>query len=170
MVISCVAFGCQNRQADHLKFKVAEDEIPIAFHRFPANKDMLNKWIRSVKRWKWNPTRFSFICSEHFLTNDYKVPPWDPRPRLYPNIVPSIFNSFPENLQEKPLKERSTRNSMCTSSNSSGGGSVAEASNDNVKSQKKKDEGRPITTVSLESTDSLETIKSLRKQIIIMKK
>ena len=87
MVISCVAFGCQNRQ-DKSKV-VVQDEIPIAFHRFPAKKDLLNKWVTSIKRWKWNPTRFSFVCSEHFLISDYKVPPWEPRPRLYPNVLPN---------------------------------------------------------------------------------
>ena len=134
MVISCVAYGCQNRQGDHLKFKVAEDEIPIAFHRFPAHKDLLDKWIRSVKRWKWNPTRYSFICSNHFLINDYKVPPWDPRPRLYPNVVPSVFDNFPEYLQKKPCKERNTRNSsMCSTSSN-----ISSTSTNNAKMLKAK--------------------------------
>ena len=117
MVISCAAFGCQNRQVNR-KSKVIQDEIeiPIAFHRFPAKEDLRNQWIKSVKRWKWNPTRYSFICSEHFLISDYKVPPWEPRPRLHPKSIPSVFQKFPIHLQEKPPKERKTINSTPTSS------------------------------------------------------
>ena len=100
------------------KSKVIQDEIkiPIAFHRFPAKEDLRNQSIKSVKSWKWNHTRYSFICSEHFLISDYKVPPWEPRPRLHPKSIPSVFQKFPKHLQEKPPKERKTINSTPTSS------------------------------------------------------
>ena len=110
MVISCVAFGCQNRQIRN-KLKVLENEIPIAFHRFPAKKDLFDQWIRIVKRSKWAPTRYSFICSEHFLISDYKVPPWESRPRLHTKAVPSVFPKFPKHLHSKIPMKRKTINS-----------------------------------------------------------
>ena len=110
MVISCVAFGCQNRQIRN-KLKVLENEIPIAFHRFPAKKDLFDQWIRIVKRSKWAPTRYSFICSEHFLISDYKVPPWESRPRLHTKAVPSVFPKFPKHLHSKIPVKRKTINS-----------------------------------------------------------
>lgn len=113
MVISCVAFGCQNRQVSHGK-KVYVNDIPISFHRFPdpnKKKELHGRWLRSVKRWKWNPTKYSFLCSEHFFTNDYKVPPWESRPRLKNGTVPSVFPKYPKHLHEKCVKKRKTRNS-----------------------------------------------------------
>ena len=103
MVISCVAYGCQNRQDERPKSEVSIDRIPISFHRFPANKDLREQWIKSVKRWKWTPTRYSFICSDHFLMSDYKVPPWEETPRLHKKVIPSIYNKFPGYLKQKSV-------------------------------------------------------------------
>ena len=88
MVISCVGFGCTNRQESHVK-KLFKNVIPISFHRFPDPKKGLHgSWLRSVKRWKWTPTTYSY---EHFLIKDYKVPPWGDRLRLKKWTVPSVF-------------------------------------------------------------------------------
>ena len=114
MVISCVGFGCQNRQGSHGN-KLIKNLIPISFHRFPNNKNGLyDRWLKSVKRWKWTPTKYSYLCSEHFLINDYKVPPWGDRPRLKKGTIPSVFCQFPRHLQEKTSKKRKTNNSCAT--------------------------------------------------------
>ena len=49
MVISCVAYGCQNRQDERPKSEVSIDRIPVSFHRFPVKKDLRDHWIKSVK-------------------------------------------------------------------------------------------------------------------------
>ena len=78
----------------------------LAFFRFPANEEKRNLWIAAVGRWKWHPTKFSHICSDHFYSADYKVPPGEPRPRLTPSAVPSIFPDSLECMRRKSLKKR----------------------------------------------------------------
>lgn len=112
MVISCVAFGCTNRQECSGQ-KLMKNEIPISFHRFPnksKKQEIYGRWLRSVKRWKWAPTKYSYVCSDHFLITDYKVAPWEKSPRLKKGTVPSIYPSFPQHLKKK-AKKRSTLNS-----------------------------------------------------------
>ena len=113
MVISCVAWRCTNRQEDEDGNKLTFHGVPVSFHRFPnktKDRQLHLQWINSVKRWKWKPTNFSYICSLHFLINDYKVPPWEERPRLKKNTVPSVFKQYPEHLQPS-TKKRKTKNS-----------------------------------------------------------
>ena len=43
--------------------------------RFPANQDQRNQWISKLRRWKWMPSKYSYICCDNFLISDYKVPP-----------------------------------------------------------------------------------------------
>ena len=113
MVISCVAWGCTNRQEDKDGNKLLLHGIPVSFHRFPnkaKNLQLHQRWVNSVKRWKWSPTNFSYICGEHFLISDYKVPPWEERPRLKTGTVPTIYTQFPQHLQPS-TKKRKTKNS-----------------------------------------------------------
>ena len=62
MVISCCAVGCQNRQ---------EPNSQISFYRFPADKERRQKWIAAMKRSNWIPTKYSGICSDHFINSEY---------------------------------------------------------------------------------------------------
>ena len=57
MVISCCAFGCQNRQR----------KPNTKFFRFPSNSKQRLRWILAVKRDKWTPDKYSRICSDHFV-------------------------------------------------------------------------------------------------------
>ena len=74
--------------------------------RFPAKEERRKLWIAAVRRWKWSPTKYSYICSQHFLPSDYKVPPGEPYPRLKPTAIPSVFPEFPKYLQRAPPKNR----------------------------------------------------------------
>lgn len=105
MVKSCAAFGCTNR---------FESGKNVHFHRFPLeNPELCAKWVVATRREKFIPTKYSHICSEHFLPTDYvctTINVNDPKPRLRMNSVPSVFN-IPERLltkqpKRKPLKKR----------------------------------------------------------------
>ena len=81
-------------------------------HRFPIdNAALLEKWLFAVKRDKFSPTKCSFICSDHFLENDFSYPCTLPlsatlkKRKLKQNAVPSIFD-FPAHLKKQPVKER----------------------------------------------------------------
>nr|XP_053649362.1 uncharacterized protein LOC128700283 isoform X2 [Cherax quadricarinatus] len=76
MVIFCCAVGCSNRQGDKLN---------LAFHRFPKDLERRKKWISALRRKNWEPTQYSRLCSEHFITGAKSDHP------LSPDYVPSIF-------------------------------------------------------------------------------
>ena len=58
MVVACCAFGCKNRHG----------KPGTKFYRFPTDPDLKAKWLAVIKREKWEPTEYSRICSEHFIT------------------------------------------------------------------------------------------------------
>ncbi|KAK6165974.1 hypothetical protein SNE40_022774 [Patella caerulea] len=66
MVLSCSAYGCHNRQY--------QERSDVSFYRFPANETRRQLWINNVKtaardeKWSWNPTRYSRLCSAHFIS------------------------------------------------------------------------------------------------------
>ena len=96
MVKSCAAYGCTNR--------FSKDNT-ISFHKFPlSNPELCKRWVIATKRKNFLPTKYSFICSEHFLSTDYANSDCH-KPHLKEEAVPSIFN-FPENLHHRPKKAR----------------------------------------------------------------
>ena len=63
------------------------------------------KWVRAVKRDKWIPSKYSYICSEHFNIADYVVPPGQAYTKLRKSAVPSKLN-FPSHLMPKEKPSR----------------------------------------------------------------
>jgi len=60
-----------------------------------------------IKRKDFIPTKYSFICSEHFIPEDYQIRPAASVRLLKEDAYPRIFNGFPKYLQEKmPVKRR----------------------------------------------------------------
>ena len=57
----CVAVGCKN---------TAKKGSEYSFHHFPhQNPNLLKKWVHAIRRKQWKPTKHSFICSDHFNSN-----------------------------------------------------------------------------------------------------
>ena len=73
--------------------------------RFPANEDLRMKWVPAMKRDKWIPLKYSYICSEHFNIANYIVPPGQAYTKLRKSAVPSKFN-FPSHLMPKEKQSR----------------------------------------------------------------
>ena len=97
MVISCCAYGCQNR---------FHKQSTISFHKFPLKHgDLCKKWIVALRREKFVPTKYSYVCSAHFVAEDYLTSKEATKPRLKDNAVPSIF-SFPKHLGTTITKTR----------------------------------------------------------------
>lgn len=43
------------------------------YYRFPLNDpERLQKWLKALKRESWQPTKHSFLCSQHFTADSYK--------------------------------------------------------------------------------------------------
>ncbi|RXN01414.1 hypothetical protein EOD39_6909 [Acipenser ruthenus] len=86
MVISCAAVNCTNRQG-----KV--DKSIISFHRFPIkNARRLELWKQAVRRERWTPNKYSFLCSKHFTPDSFQERYEDQHRQLKGNAVPSIFD------------------------------------------------------------------------------
>ena len=76
MVKNCSAVGCTNM------YKKGNG---ISFYRFPTNVERKRKWIAAVRWENWMPTKYSWICSQHFVTGKKSNNP------LAPNYIPSFF-------------------------------------------------------------------------------
>lgn len=57
MVKRCVAAGCNNTHKDG-----------VSLHSFPSDMALRKLWVDKVKRYreKWEPTKYSVLCSQHF--------------------------------------------------------------------------------------------------------
>ncbi|XP_030071844.1 peroxynitrite isomerase THAP4 isoform X1 [Microcaecilia unicolor] len=87
MVICCAAFNCSNRQGKGKKGA-------ISFHRFPLkDSKRVTQWLKAVQRNNWTPTKYSFLCSEHFSKDCFSKRFEDQHRFLKPTAVPSIFQS-----------------------------------------------------------------------------
>ncbi len=53
MPAHCCAVGCKSRQG----------KLKVKFIRFPANRQLKDRWTAAVKREKWLPMEHSRICS-----------------------------------------------------------------------------------------------------------
>ena len=63
MVISCIAYKCNNR------FEKGSD---LKFHKFPlSNHSLCQRWVSAMKREDFQPTEWSYLCGDHFNINDY---------------------------------------------------------------------------------------------------
>uniref|UniRef100_A0A182P947 THAP-type domain-containing protein n=1 Tax=Anopheles epiroticus TaxID=199890 RepID=A0A182P947_9DIPT len=86
MPASCVIPDCD------LKYTHSDD---VSFHKFPLKSpELLKQWIQFTARDEnWHPTKWSAICSRHFVANDFKG--CASRKILLPTAVPSIRNTVP---------------------------------------------------------------------------
>lgn len=74
--------------------------------RFPFKRlEILDLWIKAIRRENWKPARTSRLCSKHFEESDYQVRPGSSVKLLKPTAVPSVFN-FPKHFLRKPLEPR----------------------------------------------------------------
>lgn len=81
MVLCCVVPGCDSRDDKKVS--------GVTFHRFPANEERRNKWIKRLKFESRVFTSKERICSNHFERNYfYKV---EDKVRLLTDAVPTIF-------------------------------------------------------------------------------
>jgi hypothetical protein len=68
------------------------------FLRFPFSRnEILHQWIVSLRRENFYPSKYDFLCSEHF-TPDSFYENYVSRKQLKENAVPTIFD-FPDHLK-----------------------------------------------------------------------
>ncbi|NXR33933.1 THAP4 protein, partial [Zosterops hypoxanthus] len=80
-----------------------------SFFRFPLkDSKRLIQWLKAVQRDNWTPTKYSFLCSEHFTKDSFSKRLEDRHRSLKPTAVPTIFQLV-EKKQDKLDYVRSRR-------------------------------------------------------------
>ncbi len=72
----CTAIDCCNRF-----FK----SCGLHFYIFPTDIERRNLWVASVKRKDWKPTKYTWICSAHFVGGSKSDDPASPA------YIPTLF-------------------------------------------------------------------------------
>lgn len=85
----CVAAGCSNTNKDG-----------VSLFLFPRDQVLLGQWTKQVcrTRAKWNPTKYSVLCSKHFTADCFEEDSsiaasfgMEKRKRLKVDAVPTLF-------------------------------------------------------------------------------
>uniref|UniRef100_A0A8D2B3B8 THAP domain-containing protein 5 n=1 Tax=Sciurus vulgaris TaxID=55149 RepID=A0A8D2B3B8_SCIVU len=75
--------------------------------RFPLHdKERLEKWLKNMKRDSWVPSKYQFLCSDHFTPDSLDIR-WGIR-YLKQTAIPTIF-SLPEDYQGKDLSKKKSQ-------------------------------------------------------------
>ena len=67
--------------------------------RFPKTPKKRAQWIAAIRRQDWQPSKYSTLCSEHFIEQDFDRSSLV-CVRLREHAVPSIFPAFSSYLQK----------------------------------------------------------------------
>ena len=99
----------------------------VSMHKFPTDPGLLEKWMKSIPRKNWTPSKHSFICSLHFHEENFVKSTMDSNTRrknkrkesllkryLKKDAIPTIFRQLPSYLSKEPTPARS--NTATTSS------------------------------------------------------
>ncbi|CAG9770186.1 unnamed protein product [Ceutorhynchus assimilis] len=97
-MVNCSAFGCKSRSE--------KKEAGISFHSFPKDVEKCKTWLDNMKLDKWEPTKFSRICSKHFEERYLYQSESESRIRLLNEAIPTIFPELPKHLQPKQTVKR----------------------------------------------------------------
>lgn len=81
-MVKCSVHLCRHR---------SDGEFPgISFHRFPLDERRKLRWVEAINREEgWVPSKWSAICSVHFLPSDFERGVWGRR-HVKKDAVPSI--------------------------------------------------------------------------------
>ncbi|XP_025841602.2 THAP domain-containing protein 5 isoform X1 [Vulpes vulpes] len=101
----CAAICCKNRRGRNSK------DRKLSFYPFPLHdKERLEKWLKNMKRDSWVPSKYQFLCSDHFTPDSLDIR-WGIR-YLKQTAIPTIF-SLPEDDQDKdPSKKKSQKKKL----------------------------------------------------------
>ncbi|NXE00617.1 THAP4 protein, partial [Chaetorhynchus papuensis] len=138
------------------------------FFRFPLkDSKRLIQWLKAVQRDNWTPTKYSFLCSEHFTKDSFSKRLEDQHRLLKPTAVPTIFQLV-EKKHDKLDYVRSRRKiARQVPAPREGGGEVAQrapsSGQDSVVMQGKKE--MEEATLQEETGSVSEEKEALRSQL-----
>ncbi|XP_023237124.1 THAP domain-containing protein 5-like [Centruroides sculpturatus] len=86
----CSAYNCTNR---------SNQTTNISYFKFPLrDKELTKQWVSNMRRYKWYPTKASYLCSAHFEVK--YLYDSNGRKRRLAKAVPTLF-SFSKRLKIK---------------------------------------------------------------------
>ncbi|XP_062032773.1 THAP domain-containing protein 5 isoform X1 [Lepus europaeus] len=101
----CAAVCCKNRRGRNDK------DRKLSFYPFPLHdKDRLEKWLKNMKRDSWVPSKYQFLCSDHFTPDSLDIR-WGIR-YLKQTAVPTIFSLPEDNEGKDPFKKKSQKKKL----------------------------------------------------------
>ena len=118
MVYKCCAPGCRTGYDNDPNR--GPDDPPVSTFQFPHEKDPGRhaRWVASVPRDQWQPSKNSRLCARHFLDSDFKQQSTDSNPHrkasvnikkkvLKDDSVPSQWPGCPDHLTKTNTSRRS---------------------------------------------------------------
>ncbi|XP_037705710.1 THAP domain-containing protein 5-like [Choloepus didactylus] len=97
----CAAICCKNRRGRNDK------DRKLSFYPFPLHdKERLEKWLKNMKRDSWVPSKYQFLCSDHFTPDSLDIR-WGIR-YLKQTAIPTIF-ALPEDNQGKDSSKKKSQ-------------------------------------------------------------
>ncbi|XP_008571858.1 PREDICTED: THAP domain-containing protein 5 isoform X1 [Galeopterus variegatus] len=101
----CAATCCKNRRGRNNK------DRKLSFYPFPLHdKERLEKWLKNMKRDSWVPSKYQFLCSDHFTPDSLDIR-WGIR-YLKQTAIPTIFSLPEDNQGKNPSKKKSQKKKL----------------------------------------------------------
>ncbi|GAB1862378.1 THAP-type domain-containing protein [Camponotus japonicus] len=92
----CVALNCSNLS-----------ENGFLLFSIPTNVERRKKWLQSLRREQWIPTKSACVCEVHFDDSQFENRRADGWKKLKPNAVPTIFDVHNSPLRIDPPPKKS---------------------------------------------------------------
>ncbi len=77
----------------------ASEGSGVNFYRFPEDRERRLRWIAAVGRKDWMPTKYTWLCSDQFISGSKSNDP------LSPDYVPSVFAYASTPLKRKAVED-----------------------------------------------------------------
>lgn len=115
----CCVPGCRSNYDNTLE--------RVKTFQLPSEKELFDKWVKSIPRKDWNPSKTNVVCIKHFTEdcvitsysynyNGEKRTFYYDKPHLKPGSCPTIFSGLPTHLvnrrsvKKRKLKKKYRRN------------------------------------------------------------
>ncbi|XP_042312425.1 peroxynitrite isomerase THAP4 isoform X2 [Sceloporus undulatus] len=158
MVICCAALNCSNRQG-----KASRGPAAVSFHRFPLkDSKRLIQWLKAVQRDNWTPTKYSFLCSEHFTKDSFSKQLEDQHRLLKPTAVPTIFQLSEKRGDSRDYVKR--RRKIASHTLQGDGSQAKEGSSDLVEGTVSSDQDLLADRIKMEQVTLQAEIGSMSEQ------
>ncbi|QQP35180.1 Putative LOC101234561, partial [Caligus rogercresseyi] len=112
MVNKCCVPQCQTGYNNH-------KDPGVSCHHFPADPDLRQAWKAAIPRENFEPSKYSVVCSLHFVDSDFKKESLDSNPQrkrmnsalvsrlLVKEAIPTLFPNLPFYYSKPKHKPRS---------------------------------------------------------------